>query len=101
LRAAQFLVCFFCASPEDERVATFQPNDLLSFACFFNQQRVNFHLRSAFTRVFADINNFCVIPCPAEGVRICQVIINDNVRVFDALLCAQCHETEIAWSCSN
>src|SRR5262245_37454683 len=99
-RTGDFL-CFFCASAEHEGIATFQPNDMLSFACFVDQERVDVLLRPAFTRLFACINDFCFVPCPAERVRICQMIVNDDVSVLDAFLCAQSHETEIPWPCSN
>jgi hypothetical protein len=54
------------ASTKHEGISALQPNNLLSFARFLDQQRINFllvDLRVA--RRFADIDNFSVVPRPA------------------------------------
>src|SRR5262245_38371644 len=82
------LLRFFGPSAEHEWIAAFQPNDLLSFVRFVDQQRANFLLGMAFTGLFADINDFCVVSRPAKSVRICQMIVNDDVSTPDTVLCA-------------
>src|SRR5213078_364128 len=85
-----------------ERIPAFQPNDLLPFVRFLNQQRINFILvASRFARRFADVSDFSIVPRPAERLGICKVIVNDRVRILDALLGTQCYQAGVAWAGTN
>src|SRR6266566_4996756 len=67
--------------------------------CFFDQERINFLLtQRVCARSFSDINDLRAVSRPAQHLRICQVIVNDHIRLLDTLLGAQCHQTKIAWS---
>ena len=93
---------FLGASTKHEWIPAFQPNDLFSFARFLDQQRINFILAdSRFARRFTNVNNFGVVSCPAERLRIRQMIVNDHIRFLDALLGAQCYQTGVARSGAN
>ena len=80
----------------------FQPNDLFPFVRFLDQQRINFILVARrFARRFADINDFSVVPRPAERLGICKVIVDDHVRILDALFGMQCYQAEVARAGTN
>ena len=93
---------FFSASAKHERIPTFQPNDLLPFVRFLDQQRINFILVAPrFARRFADISDFSIVPRPAERLGIRKVIVNDHVRILDALLGTQCYQAGVARAGTN
>ena len=58
-------------------------------------------LRLAFAGLFSGIDDFCIVSRPAERIGIRQMIVNDDVRVPDALLCAQRDQTKITWPGAN
>ena len=90
-------LCLFRATPKNKRIAALQSDDLFPFACFLDQERVDFLLaQRVFARSFSSVNHLRVVSRPPENLRTCQMIINDHVRLLDAFLRPQRNETEIA-----
>ena len=87
----------FRTSTKNKRVASLQSNNLFSLTRFLHEKRVNLWLaQGVFARLFARVNSLCVVSRPSEHLRICQMIINDDISRFDALLRAQCGKSKIA-----
>src|SRR5947199_9969191 len=90
-------LCLFRATPKNKRIAALQSDDLFPFACFLDQERVDFLLaQRVFARSFSSVNHLRVVSRPPENLRTFQMIINDHFRLLDAFLRPQRDETEIA-----
>ena len=88
---------FFAAATEDERIAALQPHDALSFPGFLHEQRVDFLLRQRVrARFLPGENRLRTFRRPPQHFGIAEVIVNDHLRLLDALLRAQRDEPEIA-----
>ena len=87
---------FFRPASENKGIAAFQAHDLFSSARLLNQEFVDFILRQCVRACFfPGVNNFRVISRPTERLRICQVIVNNDVRPFDTLFCSERNEPEV------
>jgi hypothetical protein len=80
-------LCLFRATSKNKRIAALQSDYLFSAACLFDQERVDFLLiQRVFARSFSSVNHLRVVSGPAENLRICQMIVNDHIRLLDAFL---------------
>ena len=77
---------FLATATENERIASFQTNHLIPGTCFFDQECIDLILRQRMrTCFFADIDDLGCLTSPAEHFGIGEVIVNDQIGLFDAL----------------
>ena len=92
-------LCFLRAASKNKWIAALQTHHLLFFARFRDQQFVDLVLtQRVFAALFASVNNFRIVARPSEHLRIREIIVNNYVRILDALFRAQRDKAEIAWS---
>src|SRR5262245_37145681 len=90
-------LCLLRSSSEHKRIPALHTTDLPSFGRLANHQRGKFLLANLrVATCFTDINNFGIVPCPTEGLWICQMIVNDNIGNLDTLLRSQSDQAQVA-----
>ncbi len=89
----------FAAAAEQERIAAFQPNDLLPGPRFFDQQLVDFILlQGVRAGLFPGVNYFHRFRRPLQHLRVAEVIVNHHFRPLDHFPGAQGDQSQIARS---
>ena len=89
-------------APEQKRIATFQPHHPLPRPRFLHQPLLDFLLpQSMRARFFPRVNDLRIRRCPAQNLRVAQVVINDHLRTLHDLLHPQRDQPEIARSGSG
>ena len=76
----------FAAAPEDQRIATLEPHDILALPCVLDEQRVDIFLRCRWLRRgFADENLFGVFGGQCQNTLIDKAVVENYLGVRQAL----------------
>ena len=87
---------FLRAASEDEWIAALKSHDAFSSERFLDQKRIDFLLREGVRAGFlACVNDLRVFRCPFQHLRVAEVIVDDHLRLFDALFRPQRDQAEI------
>src|SRR5512143_2898586 len=84
---------------EDERVASLEPGNDLSFACLLDDQRIDLFLRKRVPApLLANVYKLGVGSPMIEDPFIREIVVNDHVRLFHALQALNRDQARIAWA---
>ena len=88
--------CLLTAAPKDKGIAALEADNRLPLIRFVREENVDILLpHCVLTGLLSDIDPLCLSGHVRENALICKMVIDNNIRLFQAVHCANRQKTRI------